>query len=67
MTRSEILTIMVGGMATIAGGVMAAYIQMLGQALADVQKIPLAEAQLRFAVVGGKEKDTESGKDGVGG
>jgi len=50
MTKSEILTIMVGGMATIAGGVMAAYIQMLGQALAEVQKIPLAEAQLRFAV-----------------
>ncbi len=50
MTNSEILTVMVGGMATIAGGVMAAYIQMLGQALADVQKIPLAEAQLRFAV-----------------
>jgi len=50
MTNSEILTIMIGGMATIAGGVMAAYIQMLGQALADVQKIPLAEAQLRFAV-----------------
>jgi len=50
MTNSEILTIMVGGMATIAGGVMAAYIQMLGQALADLQKIPLAEAQLRFAV-----------------
>ncbi len=50
MTNSEILTIMVGGMATIAGGVMAAYIQMLGQALADVQKIALGEAQLRFAV-----------------
>jgi CNT family concentrative nucleoside transporter len=50
MTNSEILTIMVGGMATIAGGVMAAYIQMLGQALAEVQKISLAEAQLRFAV-----------------
>ncbi len=50
MTNSEVLTIMVGGMATIAGGVMAAYIQMLGQAMAEVQKIPLAEAQLRFAV-----------------
>ncbi|MCX6557894.1 MAG: NupC/NupG family nucleoside CNT transporter [Candidatus Aminicenantes bacterium] len=50
MTNSEILTIMIGGMATIAGGVMAAYIQMLGQALAEVQKIPLAEAQIRFAV-----------------
>lgn len=50
MTNSEILTVMVGGMATIAGGVMAAYIQMLGQAMAEVQNIPLAEAQLRFAV-----------------
>jgi CNT family concentrative nucleoside transporter len=50
MTNSEILTIMIGGMATIAGGVMAAYIQMLGQALSEVQKIPLAEAQIRFAV-----------------
>ncbi|MFZ4482861.1 MAG: NupC/NupG family nucleoside CNT transporter [Chthoniobacterales bacterium] len=30
MTRSEILTIMVGGMANIAGGVMAAYIVFLG-------------------------------------
>ena len=30
MTRSELLTIMVGGMATIAGGVMAAYIVFLG-------------------------------------
>lgn len=30
MTRSEILCVMVGGMATIAGGVMAAYIGFLG-------------------------------------
>lgn len=30
MTRSELLCLMVGGMATIAGGVMAAYVQMLG-------------------------------------
>ena len=50
MTNSEILTVMVGGMATIAGGVMAAYIQMLGQSLAEAQNVPLAEAQLRFAV-----------------
>jgi CNT family concentrative nucleoside transporter len=50
MTNSEILTIMVGGMATIAGGVMAAYIQMLGQAWAAVHKIALHEAQIRFAV-----------------
>jgi len=30
MTQSELLTIMVGGMAHIAGGVLAAYVQMLG-------------------------------------
>ena len=30
MTQSELLTLMVGGMATIAGGVLAAYVQMLG-------------------------------------
>ncbi len=50
MTKSEILTVMVGGMATIAGGVMASYIQMLGQSFADAHNIPLAEAQLKFAV-----------------
>jgi len=32
MTRSELLTLMVGGMATIAGGVLGAYVQMLGGA-----------------------------------
>ncbi len=31
MTRSELLAIMVGGMATVAGGVMAAYVGMLRQ------------------------------------
>ncbi len=50
MTNSEVLTIMVGGMATIAGGVMASYIQMLGQSFADANHIPLAQAQLKFAV-----------------
>jgi len=50
MTRSELLTIMVGGMATVAGGVMASYIQLLGRALAEAQSIPLAQAQLKFAV-----------------
>ncbi len=30
MTESELLTMMIGGMAHIAGGVMAAYVQMLG-------------------------------------
>ncbi|MFA6440104.1 MAG: nucleoside transporter C-terminal domain-containing protein [Bacteriovoracaceae bacterium] len=50
MTNSEILTIMVGGMATIAGGVMASYIQMLGQSFSEANNIPLAEGQLKFAV-----------------
>ncbi len=49
MTQSELLTIMVGGMATIAGGVMAAYIQMLGTAFSLANNIPLQEAQLIFA------------------
>ena len=34
MTRSELLAIMIGGMATIAGGVMAVYIQMGADAVA---------------------------------
>jgi len=50
MTNSEVLTIMVGGMATIAGGVMASYIQMLGQSFSEAHNIPLAEGQLKFAV-----------------
>lgn len=50
MTRSEILTIMVGGMATVAGGVMATYIQMLGQAMSAAKGISLDAAQLQFAV-----------------
>lgn len=49
MTRSELLTIMVGGMATIAGGVMAAYIQILGSAYAIKHGIPLEQAQQLFA------------------
>ena len=49
MTKSEILTVMVGGMATIAGGVMAAYIQILGSAYALKSGIPLIEAQQLFA------------------
>ncbi|KAB2926433.1 MAG: NupC/NupG family nucleoside CNT transporter [Bacteroidetes bacterium] len=50
MTMSELNTVMVGGMATIAGGVMASYIQMLGQSFSDAHQIPLVEAQLKFAV-----------------
>jgi len=49
MTNSEILTIMVGGMATIAGGVMAAYIQILGHSYSISLNIPLEQAQHLFA------------------
>lgn len=49
MTNSELLTIMVGGMATIAGGVMAAYIQILGNSYAELHNVPLQQAQLMFA------------------
>ena len=50
MTRSELLTIMTGGMATVAGGVMASYIMMLGQSWANLKGVPLAEGQIQFAV-----------------
>ena len=49
LTQSELLTVMVGGMCTIAGGVMAAYVQMLGYSYAQVHGIPLEEGQIRFA------------------
>ena len=49
MTKSEILTVMVGGMATIAGGVMAAYIQILGSAYSIKYGVPLVQAQQMFA------------------
>ncbi len=49
MTKSELLTIMVGGMATIAGGVMAAYIQILGSSYAESMGLPIAQAQQLFA------------------
>jgi CNT family concentrative nucleoside transporter len=50
MTKSELFTIMVGGMATVAGGVMASYIQMLGVAMAEAKGIAANAAQLQFAV-----------------
>src|SRR3989339_1488923 len=50
MTNSELYTIMCGGMATIAGGVMASYIQMLGQSFAEIYKISIQDAQIKFAV-----------------
>ena len=49
MTNSELLTIMTGGMATIAGGVMAAYIQMLSHSFAESMNLGIEQAQLMFA------------------
>ncbi|MBO6574034.1 MAG: hypothetical protein JJ896_01345 [Rhodothermales bacterium] len=49
MTYSELMAIMTGGMATIAGGVMAAYIQMLGDPYAAARGLELAEGRLIFA------------------
>jgi concentrative nucleoside transporter, CNT family len=49
MTQSELLTIMTGGMATIAGGVMAAYVQMLGNAYSLANDVPLDVGRLLFA------------------
>lgn len=49
MTKSELLTVMTGGMATIAGGVMAAYVQMLGNSYSAAQGVPLDVGRLMFA------------------
>lgn len=48
LTQSELLTIMVSGMAHIAGGVLAAYMQMLGVAYAQSQGIALDISQAYF-------------------
>src|SRR5699024_9090452 len=49
MTKSELLAVMTGGMATIAGGVMAAYVQMLGNSYAQAQEVALEVGRLMFA------------------
>jgi CNT family concentrative nucleoside transporter len=49
MTKSELLAVMTGGMATIAGGVMAAYVQMLGNSYAQAQGVALDVGRLMFA------------------
>ena len=49
MTQSELLTMMIGGMAHIAGGVMAAYVQLLGVAFAKAKGWDLDTAQIQFA------------------
>ena len=49
MTKSELLAVMTGGMATIAGGVMAAYVAMLGASFAAANGLELQVAQQLFA------------------
>ena len=49
MTQSELLGVMAGGMATIAGGVLVAYIQILGGAFAEAQGMALDPARVLFA------------------
>jgi len=49
MTMSELMAVMTGGMATIAGGVMAAYIQILGDPYAQAMGLSLDAGRLMFA------------------
>ena len=49
MTKSELLVVMTGGMATIAGGVMAAYVAMLGTSFATANGLEISQAQQLFA------------------
>jgi len=49
MTPSELLAVMTGGMATIAGGVMAAYVQMLGNSYSIAQGVELEVGRQLFA------------------
>ena len=57
MTRSELLTVMVGGMATVAGGVMAAYVGLLSEKIPDISghlvvaSVLSAPAALMFAKI----------------
>ena len=50
MTKSEMLCLMVGGMATIAGGVLAAYISFLGGE-SDAQKVIFAKHLLTASIM----------------
>ena len=49
MTKSELMVVMTGGMATIAGGVMAAYVAMLGAPFAEANGLEIQVAQQLFA------------------
>lgn len=49
LTKSELMVVMTGGMATIAGGVLAAYVAMLGTPFAEANGLEIAVAQQLFA------------------
>lgn len=49
LTKSELMVVMTGGMATIAGGVMAAYVAMLGAPFAEANGLEIVVAQQLFA------------------
>lgn len=49
LSRSELLAVMTGGMATIAGGVLASYVAFLGERYASVTGISVAAGQQLFA------------------
>ena len=49
LTRSELMAVMTGGMATIAGGVLASYVAFLGERYAAVAGIAVEAGQQLFA------------------
>ncbi len=49
LTRSELLAVMTGGMATIAGGVLASYVAFLGERYATLHNVALEVGQQLFA------------------
>lgn len=49
LTKSELLAVMTGGMATIAGGVLASYVAFLGERYAAVNDVAIEVGQQLFA------------------
>ena len=49
LTHSELMAVMTGGMATIAGGVLASYVAFLGERYAAAAGVPVAVGQQLFA------------------
>ena len=49
LSRSELMAVMTGGMATIAGGVLASYVAFLGERYAGIAGVPVEVGQQLFA------------------